>query len=108
MKTDCQKIDEMISDNLDPVIEYFDLDWDISRDKISSNCIIHNGDNQSAFYLNKENSPFYWKCFTMGCSSMFKSTPIGLVRALLSSTILNWKKSGDRIYSFRRDNWIYQ
>jgi DNA primase len=76
-----QKID-YFKNMVDPRCLIENLGFTVSREtpkEIRSSCIIHKGDNKTAFRFNKERRT--WVCFTHRCHEIFGNDIIGLVKA---------------------------
>ncbi len=74
---------------VDPVLLMEELGFSISNETVKelrSNCILHGGDNPTAFRLNKERNT--WVCFTHKCHENFGSDIIGLVRSAKRCTFM--------------------
>lgn len=82
-KAKTKETNDKLVDNIDLVIEYLGLDLLDRHSYFSGCCPIHEGaDNESAFQIYSNGS---WKCRTHGCEKVFYSTPIGLIRGVLSA-----------------------
>lgn len=78
-----EKLD-ILKDSVDPDYLLKELGFDISRNSSPKEfrcaCIIHGGDNKTAFRFNKETKT--WTCFTHRCQEQYGNDLIGLVRAI--------------------------
>jgi len=64
-------------------------------------CPIHSGaDNPSAFKFYSDGTP-NWQCNSHSCHEIFKKSPIGLIRGILSKKNYGWEQPGDKIAGFR-------
>lgn len=97
-----RKLGDMICDNIETLLEMFNVDYRKTPKMIISSCPIHGGDNQSAFnaYPYGENYRGNWKCRTHHCEEIFMPSTIGMVRGLLSHKNEGWQKDGDKMVSF--------
>lgn len=94
---------EHIIENIDLFLDYFNVDVRENAANFSGPCPIHTGsDNDHAFIMYKNTGT--WVCNTHGCHNIFKKTPVGFIRALLSSRKNHWKSHVDnsKIYSFHQ------
>lgn len=91
-----------LCDNIDSLLQSFDLDFTSNNKMVSMSCPIHNGDNPSALniYHAGDNYRGNWKCRTHGCEETFKGSIIGFIRGVISSQKYNWTKPGDESCSF--------
>ena len=89
------EIDKIIWENIEFVLDYFDIDAHKSGDRYHFSCPIHDGDNISAVSI-KEG---FWSCFTRGCDKTFYKTLLGFVRGILSNRKCNWASS-EKQYPF--------
>ena len=74
---------EHLKEVVDPHYLLKELGFSYKREtpkEIRSECIIHGGDNQTAFRFNKDTKT--WACFTNKCHEQYGNDLIGLVRAL--------------------------
>jgi len=91
-----------ICDDLESLLDHFNIDYKVNAKMISMNCPIHGGDNPSAVNIYPEGERYRgnWKCRTHGCEQEFKSSVIGFIRGVLSRNKYDWKKPGDKTCSF--------
>lgn len=91
-----------LCDNIEELLEKFDIEFKKSHKMISMSCPIHSGDNPGAINLYIEGDSYRgnWKCRTHNCESIFKGSIIGFVRGILSNRNYNWSKNGDNVCSF--------
>jgi 5S rRNA maturation endonuclease (ribonuclease M5) len=94
---------DIACDDIESLLEYFDIEFKNNGKMITMSCPIHGGDNPSAVNLYPEGETYRgnWKCRTHNCEKHFKSSIIGFVRGVLSHQKYNWEKSGDRFVSFQ-------
>lgn len=97
-----RKLGDMICDRIEPLLEFFNVDYRRTSKMLISSCPIHGGDNPSAFnvYPYGEGYRGNWKCRTHHCEESFMSSTIGMVRGLLSHKNHGWTKDGDQMASF--------
>jgi hypothetical protein len=94
---DLEKITEAIKN--DPEILFKDLGLDVEvKNKICTHCMIHDGDNSHALYINLDKA--VWYCYSKRCHETFKSSLIGFARGILSAQKLGWRSKGDKIFPF--------
>lgn len=93
---------DAVMDNFPKVIAHFNLDLKETSRMYVGQCPIHGGDKRDAFnlYHTGESMRGNWYCRTKSCERIFVSSPIGLVRGLLSRYNLKWEDRGDNIVSF--------
>ena len=97
-----KELTDRVLDNLELVIDKFQVDLADTGDSWSGHCPIHSGaDNTSAFQIFKNTG--YWQCRTHSCHETFRPTAIGFIRALLSKHNLGWSCSLDseRVFGFK-------
>jgi 5S rRNA maturation endonuclease (ribonuclease M5) len=93
-----------LCDNIEDLLEHFELDYKDHGKMISMACPIHEGDNESALNLYVEGDTYRgnWKCRTHGCEKCFKGSIIGFVRGLLSNRKHQWSEEGDKTVTFKQ------
>lgn len=97
-----KEVGNKICDNLDELLDYFDIDYRKTEKLFISSCPIHGGDNKTALniYPNGENYRGNWKCRTHQCEHTFMPSIIGFVRGVLSHRKYSWQTNGDRMATF--------
>jgi 5S rRNA maturation endonuclease (ribonuclease M5) len=91
-----------VCDNIDTLLDFFNIEYRSNNKMISMACPIHGGDNISAINLYPEGDRYRgnWKCRTHGCDKVFKASVIGFIRGVLSHQKHGWEKDGDKACSF--------
>lgn len=91
-----------ICDNIDLLLESFDIEYRSNGKMVTMACPIHGGDNISAVNLYPEGETYRgnWKCRTHGCDKVFKGSVLGFVRGILSHRKHGWMKDGDTTCTF--------
>ena len=97
-----QQLSRTIAANPNKALDYFGISMNRSGNKLSSNCVLHDGDNPHALNIDLDKDRFI--CWTRGCNNSVYNTLIGFVRLCLSHKLLGWRSHGDRLYSFRGYN----
>lgn len=94
---------DLVCDNIEKLLELFDIEYKTNPKMISMSCPIHGGDNSSAIniYPDGEHYRGNWICRTHGCEKTFKGSILGFIRGVLSHRNLNWTKPGDDVCSFK-------
>lgn len=103
-QTDLQNISDLLCDNIESLLNYFDIhDYKMCDKMITMSCPIHGGDNKSAFnlYYTGDSYRGNWKCRTHQCEEIFKSSIIGFIRGCLSHNEYGWRNNGDDMASFK-------
>jgi len=92
-----------LCDNIEDILERFDIEYACNGKLLSMACPIHGGDNVTALniYPNGDSYRGNWKCRTHGCEETFKGSIIGFIRGILSNHKYGWEKSGDKMVSFQ-------
>lgn len=92
-----------LCDEIESLLDHFDLDYKSNGKMMSMCCPIHGGDNPSAIslYYTGDNYRGNWKCRTHNCEKIFKGSIIGFVRGIISAKKYKWEKSGDKFCSFK-------
>lgn len=92
-----------LCDQIESVLDHFNLEYKSNGKMISMCCPIHNGDNPSAISLYPTGDTYRgnWKCRTHNCEKTFKGSIIGFIRGIISSQKYNWTKPGDKFASFK-------
>lgn len=92
-----------ICDNIESLLDSFEVEYKVNHKMISMCCPIHNGDNPSAVNLYPEGESYRgnWKCRTHNCEKIFKGSVIGFIRGIISSKKYGWEKFGDDMCSFK-------
>lgn len=93
---------DKVCDNIDTLLDHFNLEHRQNGRFISMSCPIHGGDNPSAMNLYPEGDTYRgnWKCRTHQCEKVFKSSIIGFIRGVLSNKQYGWAEDGNRTVSF--------
>jgi len=92
-----------LCDNIEDLLDSFDLDYRTNNKLITMPCPIHDGDNFTALniYPDGERYRGNWVCRTHNCEKIFKSSIIGFIRGIISNRKHNWSKDGDKACSFQ-------
>lgn len=92
-----------LCDNIEQLLDSFDLEYRLNNKLITMACPIHNGDNISALNIYPEGERYRgnWVCRTHNCEKVFKQSIIGFIRGIISSKKYNWSKDGDQTCSFQ-------
>lgn len=91
-----------LCDNIESLLDGFDIEYKINSKMISMKCPIHGGDNPSALNIYPDGDRYRgnWKCRTHNCENEFKSSIIGFVRGIISHQKYGWSEPGDDSCSF--------
>ena len=91
-----------LCDNIERLLDTFDIEYKMNSKMISMSCPIHGGDNPSALniYPDGDNYRGNWKCRTHNCEHEFKASIIGFVRGIISNQKYGWKEPGDKTCTF--------
>lgn len=91
-----------VCDNIETLLEAFEIEYKVNGKMITMPCPIHGGDNISALNLYPEGDTYRgnWKCRTHGCEKHFKGSVIGFIRGVISNHKYGWRQSGDPTCSF--------
>lgn len=92
-----------VCDNIETLLETFNLDYKFNNKMIIMSCPIHGGDNETAFNLYPEGDNYRgnWKCRTHNCEKIFKASVLGFIRGIISHQKYNWRNEGDDTCSFK-------
>lgn len=92
-----------LCDNIEELLDSFDLEYKINQKLINMCCPIHDGDNFSAINIYPEGDNYRgnWVCRTHNCEKTFKQSIIGFVRGVISNRKYGWNKDGDKTCSFQ-------
>lgn len=92
-----------VCDNIESLLNSFDLEYKFNNKMITMACPIHGGDNASALNLYPEGESYRgnWKCRTHNCEKTFMGSVIGFIRGIISSQKYGWKEPGDETCSFK-------
>lgn len=93
---------DQLCDNIEDLLNHFDLDYRMNPNFCSMSCPIHGGDNESALNIYHEGD-FYrgnWVCRTHGCEQVFLGSILGFIRGIMSHNKLDWQEEGDDVVSF--------
>jgi 5S rRNA maturation endonuclease (ribonuclease M5) len=95
-------LSDIVCDNIETLLEYFNVDFKHSGKMITMCCPIHGGDNPSAINIYPDGDTYRgnWKCRTHGCEEHFRSSVIGFFRGIISHNELNWCQEGDIMIPF--------
>lgn len=92
----------VVNDNIESILKEFHILTYKNAQYHSGRCPIHQGKHSNFAYYHNEQKQYKsgrWRCYSKGCHEHFKGTPLGFVRALLSSE-KGWRGFGDRIVPF--------
>lgn len=92
-----------LCDNIEDLLDSFELEYKTNQKLINMCCPIHDGDNFSAIniYPDGERYRGNWVCRTHNCEDTFKKSIIGFIRGIISSRKYGWEKPGDNTASFQ-------
>lgn len=93
---------DQVCDNIDGLLDSFNIEYKNNSKMIVMACPIHGGDNLSALNLYPEGDTYRgnWKCRTHNCEKIFKASILGFIRGILSHHEHGWRKPGDDVCSF--------
>ena len=93
---------DAVCDNIESLLELFNIDYRMNPKMISMCCPIHGGDNISAVNIYPDGDTYRgnWTCRTHGCEKVFRGSILGFIRGVLSHQKHNWTKNGDDTCSF--------
>ena len=93
---------DQVCDNIDDLLDSFNIEYKNNSKMIVMACPIHGGDNQSALNLYPEGDTYRgnWKCRTHNCEKVFKGSILGFIRGVLSKYEHGWTQPGDSMCSF--------
>ena len=87
------KINGLLTDNVDDLLETFDIEYTRTHKMVMCACPIHGGDNKSAFNLYTEELPNgivgNWKCRTHQCEETHGNNLLAFLRGYLE---LPWSR----------------
>lgn len=97
-----RQIGDEVCDNLDELLDYFDIEYRQTSKMFIFSCPIHGGDNDTALNIYPYGDQYRgnWKCRTHQCESTFKASIIGFIRGILSHKEHNWEQEGDKTVTF--------
>lgn len=99
-----------VVDQLDEILDYFQVKYKKNQNKYYGPCPVHDGDgttNPWNLYHNGDSYRGNWKCRSHGCQQVFKPTVIGLIRGILSRERHKWAAAGDKTATFDETlQWI--
>ena len=76
-----KKILALANDNIDKILEYIGLEYDLEDKEFRCECPIHDGDNPTAFKFFRETGT--WCCFTNQCHTQYKNNAFGLLEGFI-------------------------
>jgi hypothetical protein len=93
---------DMLCDDIENILDAFDIDYKHNGKMLTMSCPIHSGDNPSAINIYPDGDTYRgnWKCRTHNCEEIFKGSIIGFIRGIISNKKYNWQKSGDNMCPF--------
>lgn len=93
---------DAVCDNIESLLELFNIEYKTNPKMISMACPIHGGDNISAVNIYPDGEVYRgnWTCRTHGCEKVFKGSVLGFIRGVLSRQKYHWEKNGDDTCSF--------
>lgn len=94
---------DSVCDNIEGLLDYFDIEYKTNPKMISMCCPIHGGDNISALNIYPDGDRYRgnWTCRTHGCEKVFMGSILGFIRGVLSHRNHGWTKNGDDTCSFQ-------
>lgn len=94
---------DLLCDNIEQLLDAFDIEYKDNGKMLSMCCPIHGGDNISALNIYPHGEVYRgnWVCRTHGCDKIFKGSILGFIRGILSSRNHGWSKDGDEQCSFK-------
>jgi len=94
---------DSVCDDIESLLELFNLEYKFHSRMITMSCPIHGGDNISAVNIYPEGESYRgnWTCRTHGCEKIFKSSIIGFIRGVLSNKNYGWSQDNDKQCSFK-------
>ena len=103
MQFNLDQLNDYLCENIDEVIEKFDIELRNAGSFYAGACPIHGGDNRTAFnlFVNGHTRIGNWICHTHHCEKYFVNNTIGFLRGVFSHRQLNWSRSGDKVFSFK-------
>ena len=92
-----------LCDNIESLLDSFDIQYKTNSKMISMSCPIHGGDNSSAINIYPEGETYRgnWKCRTHNCEQEFKASILGFIRGIISHQKYGWTEPGDSACSFQ-------
>lgn len=92
-----------LCENIESLLDSFDLEYKVNHKLINMSCPIHDGDNFSAIniYPDGERYRGNWVCRTHNCEKIFKQSILGFIRGIISNRKYGWVKDGDNTCSFQ-------
>lgn len=101
-QTQLKLICDNLCDNIEPLLDTFNIDYKQNNKMYTMSCPIHGGDNSSALniYHLGDNYRGNWTCRTHNCEKIFKSSIIGFIRGLLSVEKYDWTNAQTDMCSF--------
>lgn len=107
--TQLDYLSQVVNNNIEEIFKEFHIHTYKNAQYHNSKCPIHQGKHNNFAYYHNEQKQYkcgHWKCYSKQCHKFFKGTPLGFIRALLSSQN-GWRGFGDRIIPFSDViNWV--
>lgn len=82
------QLSELLIDNIEQLLQYFDVEYIHINNNIRASCPLHEGDNNTAFSLYIDRG--IWACYTRQCNKIFGGNLFGMVRGFLSKQQFGW------------------
>lgn len=83
-RLDLNKVAEIVFQDIDRLLESFNLDYTQDADNIFMKCPIHSGsDNPTALSMSLDKK--MWRCWTRGCHDHYQSNIFGFVKGMLDT-----------------------
>lgn len=98
-----KNISDQLSDRIDELLDYFDIEYRQTDKMFISACPVHGGDNTTALNIYPYGEVYRgnWKCRSHQCEKIFMPSIIGFIRGILSHRKHNWQQDGDKLISFK-------
>ncbi len=90
-------ISEQLCEQREELLEKLGIEYSLGGRKLYGPCPVHGGDKFNAWNWYESGK---WVCRTHNCQNIFKATPIGFLRGLLSNLECGWTTEGDRKYGW--------
>lgn len=103
MHLNLDQLNEFICENIEEVIQKFEIELRHNGNFYVGACPIHGGDNKTAFniFVDGHTKIGNWICHTHHCENHFVNNTIGFLRGIFSHRKNNWSKAGDKVFSFK-------
>lgn len=77
------RLNNLLEENIEQILDYFNADYKIYFNKIRTRCLVHDGPDENMTIYTGENSN--WQCYSHHCEQQYGRGLFGLIKGILST-----------------------